>query len=320
MRGRRILILLLWLALGSRALRAEEPREASPCQLIMVQGQVMVAPAGDSTWQPARTNLVLLPGARVRTGTNGTALIRTRERSLHRLGPNSEARAMSPAANGVFRQFLERGLNYFFDREGGLEVNTTSSSGLTLGTEFVVRVEGEGDRETVEVTMFDGLVEFRNAAGKTNLSGTMQGRSEPGRAPFITSAIYATNVIQWCLYYPAVLDPEELTLPSESATVLTDVLAKYRSGDLVAAFEAWPTGRVRQSVAEEVLHAALLVGIGGVDAARDELRASHLGNDPLAAALQRVIAAVTLDRTGTAGSASSPSALLAESYFVQSLP
>ena len=290
---------------------------------MTIQGDVRIAPPGGTAWQAARTNLALAPGTRVRTGTNGTALIRIRDRSFHRLGPNSEAQTMAPAANGTVRQFLQRGLNYFFDRDGDLEINTSTASGLTLGTEFVVQVSGEDAQQTVELAIFDGIVELRNSLGTNRLSGTQQGRSEPGRAPYITSALYATNVIQWFLYYPAVIDPEELALPSDPASPLAEALSRYRAGDLVGAFGAWPTNHVPQSPAERIFHAALQLAVGNVTATPAELAAISSPTDEpvesLTQALQKVIAAVTLEDAMTAATPSnSASALLAESYVAQS--
>jgi tetratricopeptide (TPR) repeat protein len=320
MHFRLLLPLFACLSLWTLATRAEE---VPPCTLVAIQGSVQVAPPGSTVWQTARTNLVLSPGTRVRTGANGAALIRIRDRSLQRLGPNAEIQSMSPNDRGAVRQFLQRGLNYFFDRGGDVEVNTSTASGLTLGTEFVVNVAGEGAQETVELAMFDGLVELRNQAGTNRFSGTQQGRSEAGRAPLITSALYATNVIQWFLYYPAVLDPEELMLPAEAKSVLAESLARYRAGDLTGAYDAWPTNRASQSPTEQVLHAALQLAIGDVAATQRELAAipgpNDEGTEALSGALQRVIAAVRLDPVvSRTPSTNSASALLAESYVAQS--
>ena len=72
------------------------------------------------------------------------------------------------------------------------------------------------------------------------------------------------NTIQWCLYYPAIVDADELSLTTEEMTVLADSLAAYREGDLVAALERYPAGRDPQSSQERVYLAALWLAIGQV--------------------------------------------------------
>ena len=334
------LLPLLLLALGVLRPLAARAQEPPPCVLVAMQGEVRIALPGGDDWMAARTNLVLAAGTRVRTGTNGMALLRLRGRSLHRLGPDSEIRTMPPAESGVFRQFLQRGLHYFFDRDGDLEVETSTTSGLTLGTEFVVRVEGEAAQESVEVTMFDGSVALRKKdrpEAPLPLKPGEQGRVEPGRPPRITGVLQATNVIQWFLYYPAVIDPAELALPPEAASALAEVLARYRSGDLVGAFDAWPAARAPRSPSEQAFLAALRLGLGDVEAARKELAAFQRNAGAatgapgsgangaegtpvlLSAALRRVIAAVTSEGGDAAPPPTgSPSRLLAESYFAQS--
>ena len=116
-------------------------------------------------------------------------------------------------------------------------------------------------------------------------------------------------------------------LPAEAKSVLAESLARYRAGDLVGAFDGWPTNRAPQSSAERALHAALQLAIGDVAATQRELGAlqssagvppasgtSGAGGTPalLSGALQRVIAAVTLDPVvSRTPSTNSASALLA---------
>ncbi len=52
-------------------------------------------------------------------------------------------------------------------------------------------------------------------AGRTGAQSGEQGIVEPGLPPRKTAVLNAINVIQWNLYYPAVLDVEELGLDFE---------------------------------------------------------------------------------------------------------
>src|SRR5207244_6626162 len=76
--------------------------------------------------------------------------------------------------------------------------------------------------------------------GSLVLQSGEQGVVDPGQAPRKTAVLHAINVIQWSLYYPAVLDPEELGLTQIEQTELADSLAAYRSGDLLAALGRYP--------------------------------------------------------------------------------
>ena len=129
---------------------------------------------------------------------------------------------------------------YFFSREKPreLEVRTPAATGALRGTEFVMRVATGG---RTQVTMFDGEVELANSAGSVLLRSGEQGEAEPGKAPHKTAVIEATNIIQWALYYPGVLDPRELDLTDEEQHVVSASLAAYRQGDLLGALEKYPS-------------------------------------------------------------------------------
>ena len=316
----KLLAALVTLIVGSiGSVHGQSPRNS--CVLVATQGEVLISLPGQTNLVTAVTNQPLVSGTRIRTGTNGSAAIRFGNQSIQRLGPNSAARVLDPTPRGGVRQFLERGLHYFFDRDEDLEVNTSTTSGLTLGTEFVVQVDGEGQNETVEVTLFEGGFELQNSYAKVKLGTGQQARSEPGKPPFLTSAIYSTNAIQWCLYYPAVLDPAELNLSAGSTAMLSSSLALYRAGDLVGAFTAWPPDRVPVGPPERLYHVALQLGIGNVAAARIELDGLPVAGDAadLANALRRLLSAVTTDPTAPDGRRpATSSGLLAESYFAQS--
>jgi hypothetical protein len=104
---------------------------------------------------------------------------------------------------------LGAGSTYFFSREkpATVEFRTPLASGAIRGTEFNLAVADDG-RTTL--SLLDGFVELRSGQGQIDLKTGEQGVVEPGKAPTKTAVIDAINIIQWCLYYPAVLDTDEL--------------------------------------------------------------------------------------------------------------
>jgi len=63
--------------------------------------------------------------------------------------------------------------------------------------------------------LIDGEVELSNTFGQIRLTSGEAGLVEPGQAPARAPKLEAVNVIQWVLYYPGVLDPDDLTLSPE---------------------------------------------------------------------------------------------------------
>ena len=141
-----------------------------------------------------------------------------------------------------------------------------------------------------------------------------------------TALLESLNVIQWCLYYPAVVDSEELRLSEEERRALSRSLAAYQAGDLVAALEAYPQDRQPGSDAERVYLAALRVAFGQLREAEELIEpiSPQAASAPLAGALRRLRAAVrgpqeSLNLEHLSPTVQSASVLLAESYRLQSL-
>src|SRR5437764_15107563 len=103
--------------------------------------------------------------------------------------------------------------------------------------------------------LLDGAVELTNRFGQLSLRSGDGAVAKPDKPPERTAMLEAMNIVQWCLYYPAVLDADELSL----AEALTGSLAAYRSGDLLAALAKYPDGRQPGSNQEKVYRASLLL-------------------------------------------------------------
>jgi tetratricopeptide (TPR) repeat protein len=188
------------------------------------------------------------------------------------------------------------------------------------GTEFVVAAD-ETERTTLSV--IDGKVRFGNEQATLLLTNGQQAVAEPGKAPIRTAGFIANNVLQWCFYYPAVIDLNDLPFTPEEQKILGESLSAYRSGDLLAALAKYPTGRQPGSDAERVYFAGLLLGVGQVESAEAmlaSLSASDASSRPqrIAMALRQLIAAVKRQPNPAGVRPQLATEFLANSYYQQS--
>jgi Tfp pilus assembly protein PilF len=306
-----VLPLAVWLAASGDA--APAPAEV---RVLEVHGRAEILAAGAAAWRTAQTNQTLHPGDGVRTGERSHLLLRWTDLSLLRVGPLTEFTLARPAAptDSLLLSFL-RGIGYFFSRErpGQIRFHTRTAAGAVRGTEFVIEVD---DTDRLVVTLLDGEVELSNALGAVNLASGEQGVAEPGRAPAKTAVLDATSVIQWLLYYPAVLDAEELPFSDAEKAALAASLTAYREGDLRQALARYPLDRQPASAAERVYRAGLLLSVGRVSEAENELAAAGAGA-PLAEALREVVAAAQFRAFPTNRAPATASEWLARSLYQQ---
>ena len=290
-------------------------------RIVELQGAVAILPAGTTAWVNASANQVLHPLDRIHTGENSRVALRWSDQSIVPFGASTELEILPPDSSAAQAGLhLVRGVLSFFHRDqpGRIRIITRGAVAGVEGTEFVMAVDA-ADRTTLSVV--DGQVKFGNSQATLLLTNGNQAAVEPGRAPVRTAGFIANNLLQWCFYYPAVIDPDELALTADEQKNLTASLAAYRAGDLLAALEQYPVGRQNLSDGELVYHAALLLSVGEVEKAEIILSAvaSPAGQPAqLAGALRQLIAAVKRQPPATEGQPQRASELLAASYYEQS--
>ena len=247
------------------------PRDA---MLLTISGTVDVAPAGTTAFAPGQPNQILHLGDQVRSGKASRASLRLSDKSVLRLYELTTLEIKPPQQathNDVID--VKSGAAYFFNRDKPQETQfqTPSASGAIRGTEFnlVVREDGR-----TELTLLDGQVDLTNEQGSLQLQSGEQATIAIGQAPQKTAVLNAVNIIQWTLYYPAILDPDELEMPAGLQTTLAPSLQAWRSGDLLQALAKYPADRTPASDTERVYRAALLLAVGEVDQAQALLRDS----------------------------------------------
>lgn len=295
-------------------------------RIVELQGQVELSPAGATTWVLTQTNQLLFPHDRLRTSTNSRVALRWSDQSIVPFGPSTELEILPPHTSDAQSGLrLIRGILSFFHRDqpSRIRVLTRGAVAGVEGTEFVLEVAAANGTERATLSVIDGRVRFGNDLGSLILTNDQQAVVELGQAPVRTPGFIVNHILQWCFYYPAVLDLADLPLSQEENAQLGDSLAAYRAGDLLGALAKYPAARRPGTDAERVYYAALLLSVGQVEETEQALASLSMTDatarpQRLAAALRQLIAAVKREPQAALTNPELPTELLASSYYEQS--
>lgn len=282
--------------------------------LLTAEGKVDVFRLGASDWTPAQTNIALRVKDRLRTGLKSRATLRLSNQSVIRLSQLTSMEVEPDEAQGKNVLNVQRGSTYFFNRENPVETEfkTPRASGAIRGTEFNIDVDEEG--RTV-VTLIDGAVDLKNDAGQVTLGSGEQGIVDAAGAPRRSPTLDAIGVIQWSLYYPGVVNPDELDFAKAVPAALQASVKSYKSGDLRRALDEYPADRTPATEGEKVYLAALNLSAGQVVEA---LKLIEGARSPQADAIRETIAAVKGQPWARNQPPASSTEWLAHSYHAQS--
>jgi Tfp pilus assembly protein PilF len=323
---------LAWVALLALTVRLSpaQPASAPPgatnqstkVYLVEIQGQVEISHGKNSVWVAARPNESLQPSDRLRTGDNSRVALRWSDQSIVPIGASSELEVLPPTGtDDQCGLHLLNGIISFFhrDKPGHIRVITDGAVAGVEGTEFVMMVDNARD---TTLSVLDGKVSFGNEQATLLVTNGQQAVAGPGHQPHRTAGFMANNLLQWCFYYPAVIDPDDLELTAAEQNDLSVSLGEYRAGDVLAALADYPSNRVSLSDHERIYQAALLLSVGQVD--KTESALAHIQNnsgrsEQLSAALRELIAAVKRQPNAGLAGARLTSEQMAASYFQQSL-
>ena len=281
--------------------------------VVMTKGIVEVAPSGTDAWSPAHLNQILNPGDRIRTKEHSLAAVSLNNGSVETLYEISEMQILPTPEVGFFRgllKMLSRVRNKYDLRAPGF-------TAAIRGTDFLVRVTDEG---VSEVIVLDGEVVLSNSAGSIKLTNYERGIVINGGAPAKTPVLESENdLIQWSLYYPGVLNPDELQFDPQEVEILTNSLGAYRQGDFLQAQAAYPWQTQPITDAGKAYRAAVLLSVGQVEQVTNVLNDIPVSL-PSAKALKKLIAAVKFQTLPSSFDVrpSASSEWVAESYYQQS--
>jgi tetratricopeptide (TPR) repeat protein len=264
---------------------------------------------------PAVEGQAFFIGYRVRTLTNSHATVWLRTRHPVKLGERSTLDILSPSGQSGLWLKLWRGSVYFFSREKprDVQIDTPSATGGHLGTEFLVFA----DEERTFMAVYDGKATLTNQFGGVEIAAGQMAEARAGQAPAMV--LKAENIVQWWLYYPGVLDADDLDFTAAERINLGASLEAYRAGDLSRAFAAYPSYPSPADPATEagrIYLAGLLLSAGQVGKAETLLGQLKTNASP-AEALRWVIAAVQGNVDRSPEVRTSASEWLGLSYYYQ---
>lgn len=302
--------------------------DLSGAVVLSVKGRVEIARAGSAAWDAAASKQVLGPGDRLRTLEHARATLRLRDATVVPVDELTTLRVDSGEGRSVIE--ILRGVLSFFHRDasGDVEVRGGGASAIIRGTEFAVSVDGAG---RLTLALFDGEVEVTNRLGRVVAGAgdavTVDEQAAPRRSPGVAST--DRSILQWSLYYPAVLDPSDVVLGGAERGRWEGILAMYRAGELWNAFSRAEELGEPSGDGERLLRAGLCLAVGdlgGFERFGAGIRTGS-GEGRLLAAMAEVIRAVQVREVGsgwlgrvvgaTEGE-SSATELMAASYCLQS--
>jgi len=283
-----VAVLLASLLVTSGAELAKESGLTNKCILLTVEGIVELKWRTATNWIPAKAGTELSPGDQLRTGARSRASMRLSNLAVLRVNAQTTLEVRSATASTTTPLIdLKAGSSYFFNRTKPMETQfrTPTVTGAIRGTEFLLEVAESG---ASTVSMFDGEVLLENEAGQLSIRNREQAIVRSGEPPTKTAVVVTQRLIQWVLYYPAVLDPSDL-FSDQVPTKLAASVEAYRTGDLLRALrlvEGSP-----ETAVERTYLAALLLSVGQVEES-ERLLAEVGQSSELAAALRVMIATV----------------------------
>ncbi len=284
--------------------------------IVAIENQVDFA-VKEGPWIKAQVGQKLNYRDRVRTGEFSRATIHLPNDSVMRINELTTITLKPPKkTTGKPGIDLRKGALYFFSRNqpDEYEFGTPTATGAIKGTEFELHLDSEGN--TV-MTLFDGEVDLSNAQGSIALVSGEQGTVKSGLPPIKTAVINAVNIIQWCLYYPAVIDVDEISFSQKEMSAFTASIESYRKGNILEALARYlASGAKAESEASRIYAAGLFLATGQVNKAEEQI--AEVKNDhPHTLALKELISAVKEPLPSTHAEPQSASHWLARSYLLQ---
>lgn len=296
---------------------------AQDAQILTVENIVQVAKTSGAAWTPATSEQPLSIGNRIRTRQKSRATIKLTDLYTMRMEQYTSIEISPKLVGGGKPQLdIAGGAAFIFSREeqGEIDIKTPAANGALKGTQLFVQVSN--GRSFFQV--IEGSVEMQNPHGRILLQAGDSGEATPGLAPKKTASILTKNILQWSLYYPAVIDPSELDMGAAEERAVAASLSAYREGDLLGALEKYPD-RVPGNTGGKLYKAGVVLAVGRVDEAQALLVSLNAGH-PGRLALERMIEAVnysppadgSIAEANSEPAVSSISGAMAESYYQQS--
>ncbi len=280
--------------------RAGEPCVSPVGRVVSIQGGVELQREPTRAWRAAILEEELCAGDLIHVADRGRAAIVLLGDGVIRIDQNTTLRLARVEADAPSLLEVIIGSVYFFSRRPrALDVTTPFVNAAVEGTEFLI--SAKADRS--EVTVYEGKVTTSNERGQLSLTAGQSAVAMADEAPAGVILVQPRDAVQWAVYYPPILFAPPGGQPGRTDTwpaPLRDAAKAAANGDSAGAFDALARVPADERGAEyHNFAAALLLSVGRVDAAREEI-ARALGVNPDAGgayALRAVIGVVENDVT-----------------------
>jgi tetratricopeptide (TPR) repeat protein len=324
-----------WLAVlfsvfsGSVRLQADAVSTNAFIVIQSVVGVGEVQESGASTWTPARSGATMAPGDRFRTGKASSAIVRLPDHSLLTIGELGDFQAKEvERAEYPLLYRLQKGVFYLFhrDRPAKCRLEMPTASAAIRGTELIVDLRQTG---AVILSVLEGAAELDTPQGTVAVRSGEQAMATLGSAPTRREiTVRFGTLADWCLYYPAILNPDDLGASLAGSDLYSRSLSAYRSGEVLEALRLLPETVGPIPPDESLYRAALLLAAGLVRDAESLLNDATSQTEPspgrspsarrgLVDALRSVIGVTQGNTNALSLTPTTSSAWLARSYSQQ---
>ena len=282
-------------------------------KVVSVENKVEAAKA-TGVWLPAQAEQRLAIQDRIRTLRKSRATVQLTGLYNMRMEQLTTVE-ISPSLldDSKPRLDLGSGALFIFSREqsGEIDIKTPAANGALRGTQLFVQVDASGK---ALYQVLEGRVEVSNPQGRVEIVAGEAAEAAVGAAPRRTAVLETKNILQWALYYPAVIDPTELEAAGGQGDTskASAALQAYAEGDLLSAVDM-PRG------GSKALEAAVLLAVGRLDEVRPILAQMPVSS-PFRRALEKLVSSVKHEKTKNwpLDAISTASEAMAESYYRQS--
>ena len=204
--------------------------------LYSKQGSVELRSSGQSSWQSIDLNTQLQAQDTIRTGPESRAALLMGDGVMVRLNENSIFQLRDPNANDEV--LVETGSVHFLSRNPANfpTVKTPLVTASVRGTEFIV----SSSAKLTRIAVLQGSVYAQNNFGSEQLSQGEEALVEPGKAPRKGLLLNPVDAVQWALYYPAVIELDDLSdFRAQALVSRPDALERLKSNDYAGASQSF---------------------------------------------------------------------------------
>ncbi len=271
--------------------------------------EIQYYPDNSESLQPIKDGESITVIGRITTLTNAEAIVELTDLARIRINQLSAAQFTPPpsdAGPAILR--LLKGSLFASGRTEKYHILAGTVDAVGGGTDYHVAKQGD----SVLVEVFTGSVKVTEGGASTNMQAWQRATLTPG-SPIHIESINTREVVEWCLRYPAILDPSEIRIPAGEREAVSKSLDAWQRGNLNLAIASFPATGIISSEGK-LFQAAIELAAGQTAQAQLRLHGLQL---PAAAGLRAVLNTVKRDPWTNSLVSTSGSAWLGQSWWLQ---